>query len=97
MAAGDRTPAMPPLSLEILSLLCKQNTVSLSFSSHRETHASQPLKRLIAREPKPELWKEPDETEGSPRVLDAKKLFYYHGESLRQALADDLHQRLSTR
>ncbi|XP_030944507.1 protein ALP1-like [Quercus lobata] len=51
----------------------------------------------IAREPEPELWKEPDETGGSPRVLDAEKSFYYHGESLRQALADDLHQRLSTR
>ncbi|KAK9989225.1 hypothetical protein SO802_029464 [Lithocarpus litseifolius] len=51
----------------------------------------------IAREPEPELWKESDETGGSPRVLDTEKSFYYHEESLRQALADDLHQRLSTR
>jgi hypothetical protein len=51
----------------------------------------------IAREPEPELWKEPDENGPQPRVLDGEKSFYYHGESLRQALADDLHQRLSSR
>jgi hypothetical protein len=53
----------------------------------------------IAREPEPEQepWKEPDESGPPPRVLDNEKSFYYHGESLRQALADDLHQRLSSR
>ncbi|KAJ7946032.1 Harbinger transposase-derived nuclease [Quillaja saponaria] len=51
----------------------------------------------IAREPEPELWKEPDEGGPQPRVLDSEKSFYYFGESLRQALADDLHQRLSSR
>jgi hypothetical protein len=53
----------------------------------------------IAREPEPEQepWKEPDESGPPPRVLDSEKSFYYHGESLRQALADDLHQRLSSR
>ncbi|XP_018835597.1 protein ALP1-like [Juglans regia] len=52
----------------------------------------------IAREPEPEeLWKEPDESGTPPRVLDGEKSFYYHGESLRQVLADDLHQRLSSR
>ncbi|BFG41750.1 protein ALP1-like [Prunus yedoensis var. nudiflora] len=51
----------------------------------------------IAREPEPELWKDPDESGAPPRVLDSEKSFYYFGESLRQALADDLHQRLSSR
>ncbi|XP_027346735.1 protein ALP1-like [Abrus precatorius] len=51
----------------------------------------------IAREPEPELWKEPDESGPQPRVLDTEKSFYYFGESLRQALADDLHQKLSSR
>lgn len=51
----------------------------------------------IAREPEPELWKEPDESGPQPRVLDSEKSFYFFGESLRQALADDLHQRLSSR
>ncbi|KAE9607261.1 hypothetical protein Lal_00026253 [Lupinus albus] len=51
----------------------------------------------IAREPEPELWKEPDENGPQPRVLDNEKSFYFLGESLRQALADDLHQKLSSR
>lgn len=51
----------------------------------------------IAREPEPELWKEPDEIGPPPRVLDSEKSFCYFGENLRQALADDLHQRLSSR
>ncbi|XP_031266633.1 protein ALP1-like [Pistacia vera] len=51
----------------------------------------------IAREPEPEPWKEPDESGSPARVLESEKQFYYFGESLRQALADDLHQRLSTR
>lgn len=51
----------------------------------------------IAREPEPELWKEPDENGTPARVLESEKQFYYFGEGLRQALADDLHQRLSTR
>ncbi|CAN6554987.1 hypothetical protein ACFX13_003207 [Malus domestica] len=51
----------------------------------------------IAREPEPELWKDPDESGLPPRVLESEKDSYYYGESLRQALADDLHQRLSSR
>ncbi|XP_057965114.1 protein ALP1-like [Malania oleifera] len=51
----------------------------------------------IAREPEPELWKEPEESGPPPRVLDNEKSSYYHGESLRQAMADDLHQRFTSR
>ncbi|XVF01221.1 hypothetical protein REPUB_Repub04eG0069300 [Reevesia pubescens] len=51
----------------------------------------------IAREPEPEIRKDPDETGAPARVLESEKQFYYFGESLRQALADDLHQRLSSR
>lgn len=51
----------------------------------------------IAREPEPEPWKDPDEVGAPARVLEGEKQFYYFGESLRQALADDLHQRLSSR
>ncbi|KAE8672833.1 putative nucleic acid binding protein [Hibiscus syriacus] len=51
----------------------------------------------IAREPEPEIQKDPDETGAPARVLESEKQFYYFGESLRQALADDLHQRLSSR
>lgn len=51
----------------------------------------------IAREPEPELWKEPEEIGPVPRVLESEKSYYYFGESLRQALADDLYQRLSSR
>uniref|UniRef100_A0A5B6YLL8 Putative nuclease HARBI1 n=1 Tax=Davidia involucrata TaxID=16924 RepID=A0A5B6YLL8_DAVIN len=51
----------------------------------------------IAREPEPELWKEPEESGPPPRVLESEKSFYYFGENLRQALADDLYQRLSSR
>ncbi|KAK9942180.1 hypothetical protein M0R45_007861 [Rubus argutus] len=51
----------------------------------------------IAREPEPEPWKDPEENGMPPRVLDSEKSFYYFGESLRQALAEDLHQRLSSR
>ncbi|PSS29363.1 Nuclease [Actinidia chinensis var. chinensis] len=49
----------------------------------------------IAREPEPELWKEPEESGPAPRVLEGEKSFYYRGQTLRQALADDLYQRLS--
>ncbi|XP_020211140.1 protein ALP1-like [Cajanus cajan] len=51
----------------------------------------------IAREPEPDLWKEPDETGPPPRLMDSEKAFYYFGETLRQALADDLHHKLSSR
>jgi len=51
----------------------------------------------IAREPEPELWKEPDESGTPPRVMDSEKSFHYYGEKLRQALADDLHHKLSSR
>ncbi|KAE8716699.1 putative nucleic acid binding protein [Hibiscus syriacus] len=51
----------------------------------------------IAREPEPEIQKDSDETGAPARVLESEKQFYYFGESLRQALADDLHQRLSSR
>lgn len=51
----------------------------------------------IAGEPEPEIWKEPDECGTPARVLESEKSFHYFGDSLRQALADDLHQRLSSR
>ncbi|KAJ9152945.1 hypothetical protein P3X46_026449 [Hevea brasiliensis] len=51
----------------------------------------------VAREPEPEIWKEPDENGSPTRVLENEKSFHYFGGSLRQALADDLHQRLSSR
>lgn len=51
----------------------------------------------VAREPEPEIWKEPDENGSPTRVLENEKSFHYYGSSLRQALADDLHQRLSSR
>ncbi|KAM1030856.1 hypothetical protein PS2_034417 [Malus domestica] len=51
----------------------------------------------IVREPEPELWNDLDESGPPPRVLEREKDSYYYGESLRQALANDLHQRLSSR
>ncbi|KAK9071158.1 hypothetical protein SSX86_009726 [Deinandra increscens subsp. villosa] len=51
----------------------------------------------IAREPEPEVWKEPEESGAVPRLLESEKSYYYFGESLRQVLADDLYQRLSSR
>ncbi|GAB2287743.1 hypothetical protein Dimus_037955 [Dionaea muscipula] len=51
----------------------------------------------IAREPEPSLWKEPAETGPLPRVFENERSFYYYGENLRQTLAEDLHQRLSSR
>lgn len=51
----------------------------------------------IAGEPEPELWKEPEENGEAPAILESEKSYYYFGESLRQALADDLYQRLSSR
>lgn len=51
----------------------------------------------IAREPEPEPWKEPEENEHPPRVLENEKSSNYSGEDSRQALADDLYQRLSSR
>ncbi|KAA8545914.1 hypothetical protein F0562_020635 [Nyssa sinensis] len=53
--------------------------------------------RKIAREPEPELWKEPEESGPSPRLLENEKSLYYFGENSRQTLADDLYQRLSSR
>ncbi|CAH9125816.1 unnamed protein product [Cuscuta epithymum] len=51
----------------------------------------------IAREPEPELWKEPEENGTSQqRILENEKSFHYYGESMRQALADDLYQHLSS-
>lgn len=50
----------------------------------------------IAREPEPEMWKEPEENGSVPRVLDSEKACRYYGESSRQVLADDLYQRLSS-
>ncbi|CAL1410069.1 unnamed protein product [Linum trigynum] len=49
------------------------------------------------REPEPDVWREPDETAAPARVLESEKSFHYFGDSLRQALADDLHHRLSSR
>ncbi|CAN0846681.1 Protein ALP1-like [Linum grandiflorum] len=51
----------------------------------------------LREEPEPDLWTEPDETAAPARVLESEKSFHYFGDSLRQALADDLHQRLSSR
>ncbi|XP_057787442.1 protein ALP1-like [Salvia miltiorrhiza] len=51
----------------------------------------------VAREPEPELWKEPEESGQPPRLLENEKPCYYYGENLRQLLADDLYQRLSSR
>ncbi|KAL2344845.1 hypothetical protein Fmac_006130 [Flemingia macrophylla] len=51
----------------------------------------------IAREPEPDLWKDPDESGPPPRLMDSEKSFYYFAENLRQALADDLHHKLSSR
>ncbi|KAL6514270.1 hypothetical protein OROHE_019257 [Orobanche hederae] len=51
----------------------------------------------IAKEPEPELWREPEENGQHPRVMDNETSCCYYGESLRQALADDLYQRLSSR
>ncbi|CAH1425978.1 protein ALP1-like [Lactuca sativa] len=51
----------------------------------------------IAREPEPEVWKEPEESGGVARVLESENYYYNFGESLRQVLADDLYQRLSSR
>lgn len=51
----------------------------------------------IAKEPEPEMWKEPEENGESPGILENEKSYYYFGESVRQALADDLYHRLSSR
>ncbi|KAL7118920.1 hypothetical protein ACP275_02G030900 [Erythranthe tilingii] len=51
----------------------------------------------IAREPEPEIWKEPEENGQPPRVMENEKSCCYYGENLRQVLADDLYQRLSSR
>ncbi|KAL3621177.1 hypothetical protein CASFOL_036089 [Castilleja foliolosa] len=50
----------------------------------------------IAREPEPEMWREPEENGQPPRVMENEKSCYYYGENLRQILADDLYQRLSS-
>ncbi|XP_042487938.1 protein ALP1-like [Macadamia integrifolia] len=51
----------------------------------------------IAREPEPPMWKDPEESGPPARALEGEKSFYCFGESLRQALAEDLRQRLSSR
>lgn len=51
----------------------------------------------IAREPEPDTAREPDEIGAPARALESEKSFFYHGQNLRQALADELHQRLSSR
>lgn len=54
----------------------------------------------LAGEPEPILCRDPAETGSPARVLETEKSFYYFGESLRQAMADDLYerqQRLSSR
>ncbi|KAK9166839.1 hypothetical protein Scep_002030 [Stephania cephalantha] len=54
----------------------------------------------IAGEPEPDpstLFKEPKETGAPARVLENEKSFYYFGESLRQAMADDLQERQQQR
>ncbi|KAG6605127.1 Protein ALP1-like protein, partial [Cucurbita argyrosperma subsp. sororia] len=51
----------------------------------------------IAKEPEPEPLKDPEETGPAPDILDSEKSLCYYGESVRQALADDLHHRLSSR
>ncbi|KAL3614185.1 hypothetical protein CASFOL_042259 [Castilleja foliolosa] len=51
----------------------------------------------IAREPEPEMWREPEENGQPTRVMENEKSCYYYGENLRQVLADDLYQRLSSR
>ncbi|KAL5705825.1 hypothetical protein ACHQM5_024242 [Ranunculus cassubicifolius] len=47
----------------------------------------------IAGEPEPALFKDTRETGPPARVLENEKSFYYFGESLRQAMADDLQDR----
>ncbi|OUZ99810.1 Short-chain dehydrogenase/reductase SDR [Macleaya cordata] len=47
----------------------------------------------IAGEPEPPLWKDSKETGPPARALESEKSFYYFGESLRQAMADDLQDR----
>lgn len=47
----------------------------------------------IAGEPEPTLCKDTRETGPPARVLDNEKSFYYFGERLRQAMADDLQDR----
>ncbi|KAF9622663.1 hypothetical protein IFM89_032584 [Coptis chinensis] len=51
----------------------------------------------IAGEPEPTLCKDPRETGPPARVLENEKSFYYFGESLRQAMADDLQDRQQRR
>ncbi|KAL9243270.1 hypothetical protein vseg_017177 [Gypsophila vaccaria] len=51
----------------------------------------------VAREPEPVLCKDPKESAPPPRVLENESSFYYYGDNLRQTLAVDLHQRLSSR
>lgn len=47
----------------------------------------------IAGEPELELYKDPPETGPLARPLENEKSFYYFGENLRQAIADDLQER----
>ncbi|KAI4367626.1 hypothetical protein MLD38_023341 [Melastoma candidum] len=50
----------------------------------------------IAREPEPVMGKELDEIGPAVRILEREKSLYYQGQNLRHALADDLHERLSS-
>ncbi|XP_042495458.1 protein ALP1-like isoform X2 [Macadamia integrifolia] len=50
----------------------------------------------IAREPEPSMWKDPEESGPPARALESEKSFYCFGESLRQALAEELRQRFSS-
>ncbi|MQL88129.1 hypothetical protein Taro_020677 [Colocasia esculenta] len=50
----------------------------------------------IAGEPEDEdvyVWRDPKESAPSARALDSERSFFYFGESLRQAMADDLYER----
>ncbi|KAL9671311.1 hypothetical protein QQ045_008879 [Rhodiola kirilowii] len=51
----------------------------------------------IAREPEPEIWKEPEDNPHPPRLLESEKSIYFFGEGVRQAMADELHHRVSAR
>uniref|UniRef100_A0A1D1XSX7 Putative nuclease HARBI1 n=1 Tax=Anthurium amnicola TaxID=1678845 RepID=A0A1D1XSX7_9ARAE len=50
----------------------------------------------IAGEPEDEdvyVWRDPKESAPSARALDSERSFFYFGENLRQAIADDLYER----
>ncbi|CAA7398892.1 unnamed protein product [Spirodela intermedia] len=50
----------------------------------------------IAGEPEDEdvyMWRDPKESAPAARALDSERALFYSGESLRQAIADDLYER----